>query len=251
MSIIVLTAPICAILPNATVVILFAPLLIRVCIRMAIDFVPPIVLLVFVANASGPLTLVGDPATFIVGNSMRMDFATYLYFLSLGGLLSLVALGLMLPILFRSIWRTRVSVEDVEIPRIEHPRVLIIGLFILALMVTLFIVGESLPIRLGPPEVALVGASFLLLTIFLSGIDTVPAILSDVDWPTLLFFICIFVMVGALDTTGVIVAVGARLRNVFGSEISSASIIILLTSGLLSSTIPNIPLVVAMVPIVR
>lgn len=250
-SIIVLAAPICAILPNATVVILFTPLLIRVCRKMGIDFAPPIMLLVFVANASGLLTLVGDPATFIVGNSIRMDFASYLYFLSLGGLISLIALGLMLPILFRSIWRTRATVEDVEIPKIEHTGVLIIAVLILALMVTLFVVGENLPVRLGPPGVAIVGASLILLTIFLSGIDTVSGVLSDLDWQTLLFFVCVFVMVGALDTTGVIPRLGAGLRSVFGGEISSASIIILSTVGFLSSTVPNIPLVVAMVPIVR
>src|ERR1700733_6656525 len=107
LSIIALTAPICAILPNATDVILFAPLLIRVYIKMGIDFVPPIILLVFVASASGLLTLVGDPATFIVGNSIHISFASYLYYLSPGGLLSLIALAMMLPILFRSIWRTR------------------------------------------------------------------------------------------------------------------------------------------------
>src|SRR6204780_3564722 len=226
-------------------------LLIRVCSKMGIDFAPPILLLVFVANASGLLTLVGDPATFIVGNSIHISFASYLYYLSPGGLLSLIALAMMLPILFRSIWRTRAPVEDVVIPKIEHVGVLIIGLIVLALMVTLFVVGESLPVHLGPPGAAIVGASLLLLTIYLSGIDTVSGILSDVDWGTLLFFICIFVMVGALDTTGVIAAVGSGLRDVFGSEISSASVIILSTVGILSSTIPNIPLVVAMVPIVR
>jgi Na+/H+ antiporter NhaD/arsenite permease-like protein len=218
---------------------------------MGIDFAPPIMLLVFVANASGLLTLVGDPATFVVGNSMKMNFASYLHYLSLGGLLSLIALALMLPILFRSIWRTRAPIEDIEIPQIEHYEVLTVGLIILALMVTLFIVGESLPVRLGPPGVAIIGASLMLLMIYLSGIDTVSGILSDIDWETLVFFICIFVMVGALDSTGVIAAVGSRLRDVFGSEISSASVIILSTVGLLSSTVPNIPLVVAMVPIVR
>ncbi len=59
LSIIVMTAPICALLPNTTVVILFAPLLIRVCRKMGIDFAPPVMLLVFVANASGLLTLGG------------------------------------------------------------------------------------------------------------------------------------------------------------------------------------------------
>ena len=251
LSIIVLSAPICAILPNATVVILFAPLLIRVCGKMGIDFAPPIMQLVFVANTSGLLTLVGDPATFIVGNSIRMNFASYLYFLSLGGLLSLIVLALLLPILFHSIWRTRASVEDVEIPEIEHFGLLMIGAIILALMVALFIVGESLPAQIGPPGVAIIGASLMLLTIYLSGIDSVSAILSDVDWPTLLFFICIFVLVGALDSTGVLAAVGSRLRNIFGSEIGSACLIVLSTVAVISSTVPNIPLVVAMVPIIR
>ena len=251
LSIIVLTAPICAILPNATVVILFAPLLIGVCRKMKIDFAPPILLLVFVSNAAGLLTLVGDPATFIVGNSIGMSFAGYLYSASLGGLLSLIALALMLPISFRSIWRTRAPADDVQLPKIDHFGVLIIGVVILALMVVLFIVGEDLPSSIGPAAVAIFGAALSLLTIYLSGIDTVPGVLADIDWDTLLFFVCIFVMVGALDTTGVIAAVGSHLRDVFGSEISSASLTILLTVGLLSSTVPNIPLVVAMVPVVR
>ena len=69
-----LAAPICAFLPNATVVILIGPLIVAVCERMKIDFVQPLILLVFVANSSGLLTLVGDPATFIVGNSIGLSF---------------------------------------------------------------------------------------------------------------------------------------------------------------------------------
>jgi len=64
--IVALAAPVCAILPNATVVILMAPLIIGVCRRMNLDFIQPVILLVFVANSAGLLTLVGDPATFIV-----------------------------------------------------------------------------------------------------------------------------------------------------------------------------------------
>ncbi len=250
LSVIALTAPICAILPNATVVILFAPLLIRVCRMMRVDFASPVILLVLVANASGLITLVGDPATFIVGSSIRMSFGSYLSLLSPGGILAVVALVLLLPVLFRPVWNTRASVSEVEIPRIEHFGVLIVGVLTVVLMVALFIVGESLPMQLAPPGVAIIGASLMLLAIYLSKLDEVSAVLADIDWETLLFFVCIFVMVGALDSTGVIAAVGSRLRNIFGSEIGSACLIILLTVGLLSSTVPNIPLVVAMVPIV-
>ena len=105
-AIVVITAPICAFLPNATVVILLGPLILTLCQRMEVDFVQPLMVLVFVANSSGLLTLVGDPATFIVGNSIGLSFTEYLHLLSPGGMLAIVAVVAMLPLLFRSTWRT-------------------------------------------------------------------------------------------------------------------------------------------------
>jgi hypothetical protein len=40
--------------------------------------------MVFVANSAGLLTLVGDPATFIVGDAVNISFIDYLKVLSLG-----------------------------------------------------------------------------------------------------------------------------------------------------------------------
>jgi len=79
-AIVAIAASICAVLPNATVVML----------------------LVFVANSAGLLTLVGDPATFIAGNSIGLSFTEYLGLLSPGGLLALLGLVAILPLSFRS-----------------------------------------------------------------------------------------------------------------------------------------------------
>ena len=107
-----LAAPICAVLPNATAVILIGPLIVAVCERMKIDFVQPLILLVFVANSSGLLTLVGDPATFIVGNSIGLSFTQYLQLLSPGGVLAIVAVLTLLRISFRPIWRVRLPASE-------------------------------------------------------------------------------------------------------------------------------------------
>jgi Na+/H+ antiporter NhaD/arsenite permease-like protein len=80
---------------------LLGPLMFAVCERMKIDFVPPLILLVFVANSSGLLTLVGDPATFIVGNSIGLSFTQYLRLLSPGGVLAIGAVLALLPFSFR------------------------------------------------------------------------------------------------------------------------------------------------------
>ncbi len=107
-----LAAPICAVLPNSTAVILIGPLIVAVCERMKIDFVQPLILLVFVANSSGLLTLVGDPATFIVGNSIGLSFTQYLRLLSPGGVLAIVAVLTLLRISFRPIWRVRLTASE-------------------------------------------------------------------------------------------------------------------------------------------
>ncbi len=60
--------------------------------EIGVDFVPLLILMVFVANSSGLLTIVGDPATFIVGDAINMSLADYLLKLSLGGA---VAVGLL------------------------------------------------------------------------------------------------------------------------------------------------------------
>jgi len=88
-----LIAVVCAILPNATAVILVAPVIIRVCRELDVDFLGPMVLTAIVSNAAGLLTLVGDPATFFVGQAMGISFVGYLEKVSLGGVLAIVTVA--------------------------------------------------------------------------------------------------------------------------------------------------------------
>lgn len=247
-----LAAPICAFLPNATVVILIGPLIVAVCERMKIDFVQPLIFLVFVANSSGLLTLVGDPATFIVGNSIGLSFTQYLRLLSPGGVLAIAAVLALLPISFRPIWRVRLpESETISIPRIRRPWVLLACLAAVGLMIMLFIYGEDLPNPIAPPEAAIIGSALLLMIVFVTGLDDVGKILHDIDWESLLFLICIFILVGALDKTGVIADLGSFLGTFFGNNVVLASLLLLTGIGVLSSVIPNVALVVAMLPLVK
>ena len=94
-GLVILVATLCAFLPNATTVVLLAPVIIRVARELDIDIVPPMILTAIVSNTAGLLTLVGDPATFLVGSSIGMSFGEYLQKVSLGGLLTLLALTAM------------------------------------------------------------------------------------------------------------------------------------------------------------
>ncbi|WP_231636757.1 MULTISPECIES: ArsB/NhaD family transporter [Planktothricoides] len=252
LAVIGITTPICAVLPNATTVMLLAPLIPPMAQEIGVDFVPLLILMVFVANSAGLLTLVGDPATFIVGSSINMSFNQYLVKLSFGGLLAVLSVLAIAPFLFRKIWQTKFEhLEDLPHPKINHPKVLMLGGVIVGIVLTFFVIGESLPIPIDPASVALLGASLALLLAHQTKIDTVHNILRDVDWSTLIFFMSTFVLIGGLEKTGVTSQLAKILAAVIGNNIALGSLILVFIVGILSSVIPNIPLVVAMVPLLK
>ena len=252
LGVVAITTPICAVLPNATTVMLLAPLIPPMAEEVGVDFVPLLILMVFVANSSGLLTIVGDPATFIVGDAINMSFADYLVKLSLGGAIALAVILVMLPWLWSEIWHK--SLDDLEHlphPKINHPRVLAMGGLIIAFVLTFFVIGESLPVPISPAAVALLGAALAMLLAHHSQLDSVNNILRDLDWSTLLFFMSIFVLIGGLEKTGVISNISGILAVILGKNIFLGSLALLFFVGLISSVVPNIPLVVAMVPLLK
>ncbi len=252
LGIVAITTPICAVLPNATTVMLLAPLIPPIAAEVGIDFVPLLILMVFVANSAGLLTLVGDPATFIVGDAINISFIDYLQRLSLGGVLAIAAILVLLPILFRDIWNWQITdLTQLPHPKIHRPVILALGGIVIALVLTLFVVGEMLPLPVTPAAVALLGAALALLIAHQSKLDTVNNILKDVDWSTLIFFMSTFVLIGGLEKTGVISQLSQVLAVLIGQNIMLGSIAMVFVIGVLSSFVPNIPLVVAMVPLLK
>ncbi|WP_414548569.1 SLC13 family permease [Anabaena sp. CCY 0017] len=252
LGIVAIVTPICAVLPNATTVMLLAPLIPPMAQELGINFVPLLILMVLVANSAGLLTLVGDPATFIVGDAVNISFIDYLWHLSLGGVIAVAVVILSLPILFRKIWHTKLAtLSELPHPQINHPRVLTLGAVIVVLVLIFFVIGESLPIPISPAGAALLGAALALLLSHHSKIDSVNQILRDVDWSTLIFFMSIFVLIGGLEKTGVINALSGIFSALIGKNIFLGSLVLLFFVGILSSLIPNIPLVVGMVPLLK
>ncbi|PMB19146.1 transporter [Fischerella thermalis CCMEE 5198] len=252
LGIVAITTPICAVLPNATTVMLLAPLIPPMAQEVGVNFVPLLILMVFIANSAGLLTIVGDPATFIVGDAINLSFIDYLERLSLGGAIAVVTVIVTLPFLFRKIWHTKLeNLEQLPHPQINHPRSLFLGALIVAFVLLFFVIGDSLPVPISPAAVALLGAALAMLLSHHSKIDSVNNILRDVDWSTLIFFMSIFVLIGGLEKTGVINNLSGILGIVLGKNIFLGSLVLLFLIGLLSSVVPNIPLVVAMVPLLK
>lgn len=244
--IVALVAPVCAVLPNATAVILVAPIIVGVCRALKVDFVGPLIITAIVSNAAGMLTLVGDPATFLVGSAIGLSFIDYLRMVSLGGLLALLAVVPLLPRLLPEIWSARVTLPAKRPPvTIERPAFLALSLLVLAIMVVLFLVGESLPNSIIPPQVAIIGASLALLVVYGARIEPVGEVIRDVDWKTIVFLGAIFSLVQAFVKTELLQGLSIQLYHWFGDDFMPVALLSLAGIGVLSSLLANIPVVAA------
>lgn len=249
---IALIAPICAFLPNATTVILVAPIIIRVAIALEVDFVGPMVLTAIISNSAGLLTLVGDPATYLVGSSIGMTFTQYLQKVSLGGLLSLLVLIPLLPRVMPDVWRVqRVLPADLPSEPLKRPVLCAASLAVLGLMIVLFIFGEDLPTRIVPPGVAIVAASLALLVIYSMKVEPVEKVLQDVDWKTLIFLACLFWLVEAVTKTGVLRTLSEHFHVWFGTELLPVGLVMLGAIAVLSSVLANTPVVAASLILIK
>ncbi|MEJ5329318.1 MAG: SLC13 family permease [Desulfobaccales bacterium] len=252
LSLFLLVGPLCAVLPNATTVILLAPIIIRVALTLKIDFVGPMVVTAIISNSAGLLTLVGDPATFLVGSSIGMTFTQYLRKMSLGGLLAVLVLLPLLPWLLKDVWQVRRELPpDLKPAPLKRPKMCLVALLILALMMLLFIFGDYIPQRIVPPAVAIIAASLGLLLVYAAHVEPVTTVLADVDWRTLLFLICLFSLVEAFTKTGLLQGMSQYLHLWFGTNLLLISMVVLLGVGFSSSLLANIPVVAVMLLMVR
>ena len=241
-----MVAPVCAFLPNATTVILVAPIIIAVARALKVDFVGPMILTAIVSNSAGMLTLVGDPATFLVGSAIGMSFGQYLRQVSLGGLLAVLSIVPMLPLLMPQIWQKQTALPpQTWPPAIQRKGFVVLALGALGVMVVLFLFGELLPTQIVPPAVAIIGASLALLVIYGAHVEPVDNVLRDVDWKTLVFLGAIFCLVQAFTKTGLLQGMSLQLYAWFGAQFTQVALLLLAGIGVLSSLLANIPVVAA------
>jgi Na+/H+ antiporter NhaD/arsenite permease-like protein len=246
---VLVTALASGLLDNVTTILLIAPVTLLVCERLEISPVPFLIAEVFASNIGGTATLVGDPPNIIIASRAGFSFNDFLVHLTPIVILILIVFVAMLPLLFRGSFHVEPAriddiMELVEREAIRDHTLLVKSLAVLALVFTAFI-GHSV-IHLDPSIVALLGAGVLIL---LSGLSS-TAYLENIEWETLLFFVGLFAMVGALVKTGVVAQLAEAATQATGGNALLTTMLILGISAPVSGIIDNVPYVATMSPIV-
>ena len=216
----VITAVASPFLDNVTTIMLVAPVTLVVCHRLGIAPQPYLIAEVLASNIGGAATLIGDPPNIIIGSRAGLTFNDFLVHMAP----VVVVIFVLFVVLTRVLFRADLRAHDVHLAEvmalqerraIKDARLLVRALAVLAVVVVGF--GLHSVLHVAPSIVALVGAGAMLLV---TAID-VAEVLEEVEWPTLVFFMGLFVMVAGLVHTGVIGALGSAAESASATTTSS------------------------------
>jgi Na+/H+ antiporter NhaD/arsenite permease-like protein len=245
----VVTAVLSAFLDNVTTVILMVPVTFLIADTLGVSPVPFLLTQVMASNVGGAATLIGDPPNILIGSAADLSFVDFVYNLAPVVLLALPVILAYLYFAFRRELRyNKGAEEDVLVLDAEgairdkvmlRKSLLVIGVVILAF----FLHGL---LHLEVATIALLGAAALVLY----AKSDVEKVLRDVEWPTLLFFVGLFVLVGGLRATGVVGRV-AELLTAFDGSSAIMAVAIIWGSAVASGLIDNIPFTATMIPVIQ
>lgn len=244
-----ITAFMSMIIDNVTTVLLISPLILLISDILAINPLPILIGTAFLSNVGGVATVVGDPPNVMIGSASGLTFNAFIVHLLP---ISLLAMGVSL-ITFKFIFGSRLKKkEKKESQRIQMREREIIKdrgllfkcLFVLVGVIVLFTTEEIHHFKLAFS--AILGAAFALILVR----PEPREILSDIEWPVLIFFAALYTMVGGIEEAGTLRILGNSLRGV-SSNLLVLSVILVWTSFVFSAFVDNIPYTAAMIPVVQ
>ncbi|MDM8238688.1 ArsB/NhaD family transporter [Pseudoflavonifractor phocaeensis] len=246
----VITAVLSAFLDNVTTVLLIGPMTIAITQILDVNPVPFLLSQIMASNIGGTGTLIGDPPNIMIGSAAGLGFTDFI--LNTGPVV-LIILAVIVGI-FILMYRGNLHVESENMEKVmslnEDLAIKDVSLLRKSvIMIVLVVVGFIFHAQLGieSATVALTAAGVMLL---IGGQDAEDVILG-VEWSTILFFIGLFVVVGGLNSTGVIAMLANGMLELVGNNEMLAIVLILWASALISAFLDNIPFVATLIPMIQ
>jgi len=255
----VVTAVMSAFLDNVTTVLIIIPIIIELTRGLGLDPKKYVLSQAIISNIGGTATLIGDPPNVIIGSKVGLTFNQFLF--NLGPPVLII-----FPVVLTFIWITnrnqfkpintniiKLFTVNLLLEKIRHDFLNIKidhalmkkGLFFLAIAILLFITQTIT--GLAPGLIAISAGIFLVL---ISGMDLEEA-MEEVEWSTLMFFVGLFILVGALEEYGVIEWIAHNVFLNIGDNPYVVVLVVEWVAGIASGFLDNIPFTITMIPIIE
>ncbi len=225
-----------AFLVNDAICLVMTPLVLEVVDRLKRNAVPYLLAIAMASNIGSVATITGNPQNMIIGSLSGIPYAAFVAALAPIAAFGLLVTTLLIALVYR---REFLGGEPLPVsfrpPRYHGPLLLKTGLVVLVMM-TLFFLGQPVA------KVAIVGGAFLLLTRRVRP----DKVYREIDWPLLIMFVGLFIVVAGLEKT----VVGPNLPTLAGHLHLDNGAWLGAITAVLSNLVSNVPAVLVLKPFV-
>ena len=237
-----ITAVCSAFLDNVTTVLLMVPVTFSITTKLHVDVMPYLLAQVIASNVGGTATLIGDPPNIMIGSEN----------LAIISIINLILITAIFVLLYRKHLTTKpelkaLVMQENEWDELKDIPLLRKCLFVLGLVILMFFLHSLTGLE--SSLIAIAGAFLLLLLVGKE--EFVEHAMHGVEWPTIFFFIGLFIAVGGLVETGVIRDLAVQGVNLTGGDVTKTSMLVLWMSAIVSAFLDNIPFVATMIPLIQ
>ena len=235
---------------NVTTILLMIPVTVAVFRVFKLSPMPFILAQALASNVGGTATLIGDPPNIMIGSAANIDFNAFIIHMGPTIAISFAASLFLLKFMFRKDLAAQAQnleqlMKEDERLHLKKKGILKKSLAVLFGVIALFVVHGSLNIE--PSIIALGGAGILLAVTRASP----EKVFREVDWPTLIFFAGLFIIVGTAEHAGMIDLLSSAALAATGGNPWLAFLMIIWLSAIASAFVDNIPFTATMIPLVH
>lgn len=237
-------------LDNVTTVILIAPVTILICELLGFNPSPFLISEALLSDTGGIATLIGDPPNVLIAAAANLTFNDFLTHSLPIVLVAWFTALFLLRYLFKK--EMKAEPENIQgLMELEAREVLKDSknakkvLIVLSVAIVLFFFEELLHII--PAFIAMGAATITLIWVRPDLRET----WSHIEWSVLIFFIALFVMIGGLESTGILEFLAQKVMFIATNNPLLFGVLLLWMVAGLSAFLDNIPITIAFIPVIQ
>jgi Na+/H+ antiporter NhaD/arsenite permease-like protein len=225
-----------AVLVNDTVCLVMTPLVLDAVLRLNRNPIPYLVAIAMASNVGSVSTITGNPQNMIIGSFSHISYAAFVVALAPVAAVGLVLIFAVLVLVYRGEFLTAERLDCEATPRRYNGPLAGKTILIVIVMIVVFFLGQPVA------KVAIVGGALLLLTRRVNP----GKIYREIDWPLLVMFGGLFVVIAGFEKAVVTPQTAASISRLhLENALALAGV-----TAVLSNLVSNVPAVLVLKPFV-
>ena len=237
---------------NVATVLVMAPIALALCKKLNKNPTYFMIGLAVMSNMEGTATLVGDPPSMIFAAYAGYNFNDFFVHQGRLSIFFIIQAGLIVGCIFFYFFFAKLGKQKLEVEK--TPVISWVPFIILLIMI------------FGLGAVSFINTDFAYLSglyVFSLGLisliwfrvsqkkdmQEIKTLIKELDWETIFFLLGIFIVVGAIQETGLLEQFALFLSTICGGSKFLGFMIILVVSVLISGFVDNVPYIIAMLPV--